>query len=135
MGMELPNSLLCYDIHLTLVTCRWLYPETVKALRRCAWKECIPYKNGSEKELDQLETMLSSGKQIHALFCEFPSNIKLSSPNLGRIRSLADKYGFIVACDDTVASCVNVDTIPYVDVVIASLTKTFSGASNVTGGR
>ena len=114
---------------------RWLYPETVKVLRRCAWKECIPYKNGSEEELDRLETMLSSGQHITALLCELPSNIKLTSPNLGRIRSLADQYGFIVACDDTVASPVNVDVLPYVDVIISSLTKSFSGASNVTGGR
>jgi cystathionine gamma-synthase len=35
----------------------------------------------------------------------------------------------------TVAGFVNLDAIPYVDVMISSLTKTFSGTSNVTGGR
>jgi cystathionine gamma-synthase len=69
------------------------------------------------------------------LFCELPSNILLSSPNVRRVKDLADKFGFIVACDDTVAGFVNLDAIPYVDVMITSLTKTFSGSSNVTGGR
>ncbi|THC92703.1 hypothetical protein EYZ11_007810 [Aspergillus tanneri] len=113
----------------------WLYPETVNVLRQSPWGKVLSYKNGTEEELDQLESMLKSGQQILALFCELPSNIKLSSPNLHRIRALADKYGFIVACDDTVAGYANIDAIPYVDVMMSSLTKTFSGFSNVTGGR
>jgi cystathionine gamma-synthase len=113
---------------------RWLYPETVKALHRCAWKECISYKYGTEAELDQLETMLASGRRVDALFCEVPSNIKLPSPNVFRIQALAKRYGFIIVCDDTVAGYVNIDVLPYVDVSVSSLTKTFSGASNVTGG-
>lgn len=93
------------------------------------------YKNGTEDELDHLERELKSGLKLDALFTELPSNIKLCSPNLARIRALADRYGFIVACDDTVAGYVNIDAIPYVDVMMSSLTKTFSGYSNVTGGR
>ena len=85
--------------------------------------------------MDRLENVLQSDQQIEALFCELPSNILLSSPNLRRIRALADKFGFIVACDDTVAGFVNLDAIACVDVMVSSLTKTFSGSSNVTGGR
>lgn len=81
-----------------------------------------------------MEKLIQSGQQVHALFCELPSNILLSSINLVNIRALADKYGFIVVCDDTVAGYVNLDALPYVDVMVTSLTKTFSGASNVTGG-
>lgn len=112
---------------------RWLYPETVEVLRGGPW-EVLSYKHGTEEELDHLENLLRSGTKIQALFCEVPSNILLCSVDLRRIRTLADKYGFIVACDDTVAGFVNLDAIPYVDVMISSLTKTFSGFSNVTGG-
>ncbi|QMW33008.1 hypothetical protein G4B84_008439, partial [Aspergillus flavus NRRL3357] len=112
----------------------WLYPETVDVVRRGTWAECLSYKYGTEEELDRLEALLQSGQQIRALFCELPSNITLASPNLCRIRALADIYGFVVACDDTVAGYVNIDALPYVDVMMSSLTKTFSGASNVTGG-
>lgn len=79
--------------------------------------------------------MLQSGQRIQALFCEMPSNIRLTCPNIDRIRSLADKYDFIVACDETAGNFVNIDILPQVDILMSSLTKMFSGASNVTGGR
>lgn len=52
-----------------------------------------------------------------------------------RIRTLADKYDFVVVCDDTVGTAVNVNVISYVDVLFTSLTKLFSGGCNVMGGR
>lgn len=60
---------------------------------------------------------------MHALFCELPSNVTLSCPDIHRIRELEDRYGFIVAHDETIAGCVNIDVLPYVDVVVTSLTK------------
>lgn len=72
---------------------------------------------------------------MHALFCELSSNITLSCPDIYRIRELADRYGFIFVCDDTVAGFVNIDVLPYADVVVTSLMKRFYGASNVTSGR
>ncbi|KAL4980156.1 pyridoxal phosphate-dependent transferase [Aspergillus desertorum] len=118
----------------TVAAFGWLYPETVDVLRRGSWGRCLSYKLGNEEELHCLEEALRSGQQIRALFCELPSNILLSSPDLRMLRELADRYGFLVACDDTVAGFVNLDALPFVDVMVSSLTKTFSGASNVTGG-
>ncbi|KAJ5093187.1 pyridoxal phosphate-dependent transferase [Penicillium angulare] len=131
---SLSESLASLQTDSQVVAYGWLYPETVEVLRRGAWKNILSFKDGTETDLDQLENMLQFGQQIHALFCELPSNIKLSSPNLRRIRALADEYNFIVACDDTVVGYVNIDALPYVDVMMSSLTKTFSGSSNVTGG-
>lgn len=68
------------------------------------------------------------------MFCEFPSNPLLRAPNLQAIRALADKYDFAVIADETVGNLINVNVLPYVDVVVSSLTKVFSGASNVMGG-
>lgn len=118
----------------TVVAYGWLYPETVDVLRGTR-KTVLSYKAGNDADLAVLESLLESGQQVHALFCELPSNVTLSCPHIHRIRELADQYGFIVVCDDTVAGFVNVDLLPYVDVVVTSLTKGFSGASNVTGGR
>lgn len=87
------------------------------------------------QELDELEATLKSGQRIRVLFCEVPCNPLLETPNLGRIRALADEYGFIVACDETLGTFVNIDLLPYVDILMTSLTKIFSGASNVMGGR
>ena len=70
-----------------------------------------------------------------ALFTEFPSNPLLRSPNLPRLRALADKYDFLIVIDETIGNFVNVQVLPYADILVSSLTKVFSGASNVMGGR
>lgn len=57
------------------------------------------------------------------------------SPDLKRIRDLAEKYDFAVVVDETVGNFLNVNVLPYSDVVVSSLTKIFSGDSNVMGGR
>jgi len=69
------------------------------------------------------------------LFTEFPSNPLLKSPDLLRIRQLADKYDFGVIVDETIGNFLNVHVLPYADIVVSSLTKVFSGDSNVMGGR
>lgn len=120
---------------ITVFLYSWIYPETIENLRRGTWKDVIPFKLGNEEELDQLASTLKTNEQIIAIFCELPSNIKFTSPNLHRIRELANEYGLIVVCDETVANFVNVDLLPYVDIITTSLTKMFSGAANVTGGR
>ena len=69
------------------------------------------------------------------MFTEFPSNPLLKSPDLLRIRQLADKYDFGVIVDETIGNLLNVHVLPYADIVVSSLTKVFSGDSNVMGGR
>ena len=64
-----------------------------------------------------------------------PGNPLLKSPDLLRIRSLADLYGFAVVVDETIANFLNVHVLPFADIVVSSLTKVFSGDSNVMGGR
>ncbi|KAF4434836.1 cystathionine gamma-synthase [Fusarium acutatum] len=73
-------------------------------------------------------------KHVCAILCELPSNIKLTSPNLERIRSLARDHDLAVVRDETVGNFVNIDLLPYVDIITTSVTKMFSGAANVTGG-
>ncbi|RFU29334.1 hypothetical protein B7463_g7019, partial [Scytalidium lignicola] len=112
----------------------WLYSETIKVIQRSNGASFTFYGGGTEEELDKLETELAAGKRIQALFCELPGNPKLLTPDLHRIRKLADKYNFIVLCDETVGTFVNVDILPYVDIVMSSLTKMFSGYADVMGG-
>lgn len=71
---------------------------------------------------------------ILALFCECPSNPLLKTPNLHRIRQLADKYNFAIVIDETVGNFINIHVLPYADMVASSLTKVFSGDSNVLAG-
>lgn len=109
------------------------YVDTLKILQK--WGPgCRFYGNGSESDLNDLESCLESGERFLALFTEFPGNPLLISPNLARIRQLADKYDFAVVVDETVGNFININVLRAADFVVSSLTKVFSGDSNVMGG-
>ncbi|GJJ14955.1 hypothetical protein Clacol_009225 [Clathrus columnatus] len=111
------------------------YTDTLKILQK--WGPgCHFYGNGTDADLDELETLLKSNPepQIMALFCEFPSNPLLRCPNLQKMRKLADEYDFVIVVDETIGNFVNVRILPYADIVVSSLTKIFSGDCNVMGG-
>jgi cystathionine gamma-synthase len=47
---------------------------------------------------------------------------------------LADEYDFVIVVDETIGNFVNVSVLKWADIVVSSLTKVFSGNSNVMGG-
>ncbi|CEL06694.1 Putative Cystathionine gamma-synthase [Aspergillus calidoustus] len=109
------------------------YIDTLKILEK--WGPgCLFYGRGSSEDLDDLESRLVSGERFLALFTEFPGNPLLKAPDLKRIRSLADKYDFAVVVDETVGNFLNINVLSHADIVVSSLTKIFSGDSNVMGG-
>lgn len=90
---------------------------------------------GDDESLDEMEEQLNNKTiDIMALFCECPSNPLLKTPNLKRVRKLADKFDFAVVVDDTVGNFANIKVLPYADMVASSLTKIYSGDSDVMGG-
>jgi cystathionine gamma-synthase len=108
--------------------------DTFKVLSRLRRYECTLYDN-SDAELDRLESELQNEPTRYtALYIEFPGNPLLGSPNLFRIHALSRQYGFAIVLDDTIATSVNLDLLPYTDMICTSLTKMFSGACNVMGG-
>lgn len=109
------------------------YVDTLKVLEKFG-PGALFYGRGDAAELDDLEQRCAAGERYLALWCEFPGNPLLKSPDLRRIRRLADRYGFAVVVDETIGNFLNVHVLPYADVVVSSLTKIFSGASNVMGG-
>ena len=90
--------------------------------------------NDPDSNLEALESFLST-ESVAALFCEVPSNPLLQTPNLPRLRALADKYNFLIVVDETVGNFVNVDILQFADVAATSMSKLFSGSANVMGGR
>ncbi|KAF3479982.1 cystathionine gamma-synthase [Arthroderma uncinatum] len=109
------------------------YIDTLKILEK--WGPGVQfYGLCATEELDDLEKRLESGERYLALFTEFPGNPLLRSPDLERIHALSRKYGFAVVVDESVGNFINVNVLPYADVVVSSLTKIFSGDSNVMGG-
>jgi cystathionine gamma-synthase len=131
-----------FNVHQTLLKSRgelksicfgFTYVDTLKILEKFG-PGCRFYGNGSSEDLDDLESRLKNGERYLALFCEFPGNPLLKCPNLKRVRKLADAYDFAVVVDETIGNFINVQVLPYADIVVSSLTKIFSGDCNVMGG-
>ncbi|KAK4047010.1 Cystathionine gamma-synthase [Microbotryomycetes sp. JL201] len=110
------------------------YTDTLKILEK--WGPgCHFFGHGLASDLPALrETLEKSDVPVLALFCEFPSNPLLRTPPLQALRELADEFGFMIVVDETIAGFVNVEVLPPADIVVSSLTKVFSGDSNVMGG-
>ncbi|GAA5942891.1 hypothetical protein JCM3775_001220 [Rhodotorula graminis] len=110
------------------------YTDTLKILQK--WGPgCHFFGKGLTSDLGALrQTLEAASPPVLALFCEFPSNPLLRSPPLHALRKLADEFGFMIVVDETIAGFVNVEVLPLADIVVSSLTKVFSGDSNVMGG-
>ncbi|KAH6706259.1 pyridoxal phosphate-dependent transferase [Leptodontidium sp. MPI-SDFR-AT-0119] len=92
---------------------------------------------GTAEELIELEEFLQAekkeGRKIQALWTEFPPNPLLTTPDLAKLRGLATEYDFVLIVDDTIGSFCNVDLLgdDGADIVVSSLTKSFSGYADV----
>ncbi|KAJ8128599.1 hypothetical protein O1611_g5036 [Lasiodiplodia mahajangana] len=93
---------------------------------------------GTDEDLSELDSFLQKerdeGRTVRAIWAEFPANPILTTPNLKRLRALADEYDTILAIDDTVGSFSNVDISGVADVIATSLTKSFNGYADVIAG-
>jgi len=108
------------------------YVDSLKVQQRCGvGVHFLP--RGDQAQLAELAA-IATKEPLLGLFCEFPGNPLLASPDLRRINALADKHDFPVLIDDTLGALVNVDVLPAADVVTCSLTKFFSGAGDVIAG-
>ena len=98
----------------------------------------LEYQIFTNDSIDDLEQLLEGGTPgqpaLLALFTDVPGNPELRTADLPRLRALADLYHFPIIIDETIGHHLNVQVLPYADVVVCSLTKIFSGMSNVLGG-
>lgn len=108
------------------------YVDTLKVLQKFGPGAAF-FPTGDDREIDTLATVLANNSAC-GLFTEVPSNPLLVSPDLAKLRELADKHGTPLVVDDTVATWVNVELTGVADVLCTSLTKFFSGAGDVAGG-
>jgi cystathionine gamma-synthase len=96
------------------------------------------YSYGLDKDIDNLESLLitraKEGRKIQSVWCECPNNPVLRTPDMRRVRDLANKYDFLFVVDDTIGSAANIDVSDVADIIVTSLTKNFSGYADVLGG-
>ncbi|KFA72535.1 hypothetical protein S40288_07865 [Stachybotrys chartarum IBT 40288] len=88
--------------------------------------------------LDELEAWLEeerrAGRPVSYVLVECPGNPNLETPDMARLKRLADTFDFVLIVDDTLGGFANIDVLPYCSILLTSLTKSFSGQSNVLGG-
>ncbi|KAF9225918.1 PLP-dependent transferase [Gyrodon lividus] len=116
------------------------YTDTLKILEK--WGPGAHFfGHGLDSDIDTLENLISDelcrdplSPPVLALFTEFPSNPLLRSADIPRLRALADKYDFLLVIDETIGNFVNVEVLPFADIVVSSLSKVFSGDANAMGG-
>ncbi|KAF2173375.1 hypothetical protein M409DRAFT_48361 [Zasmidium cellare ATCC 36951] len=102
------------------------------------WSSAFKWFGRGNEDLDNLEAFCASeqkaGRPIQALWTEYPSNPNLRVHDLTRLKALADEHGILLIIDETISSFCNVDLVDVADVLITSLTKSFSGYADVMGG-
>ncbi len=79
-----------------------------------------------EEELDK--------RNPAAVIVELPSNPLLQCVDLPTVARLAHQRGIPVIADDTIGSAINIDVLPYADLVFSSLTKSFAGRGDILAG-
>ncbi|WAO83806.1 Hypothetical protein NCS54_00100600 [Fusarium falciforme] len=99
------------------------------------WKHFGQVDNEALSAMEEwLEEEKKAGRPVSYVFVEIPGNPTLDTPDMHRLKKLSEKYGFVLIVDDTVSGFANVDVLPQSDFLLTSLTKSFSGQSNVMGG-
>ncbi len=88
---------------------------------------------GNDAELKPLAE-LAGREKFSAIYCEYPSNPLLLSPDLSALAEIAGKHRIPVVVDDTISTYANVNPLPACDLVVTSLTKFFTGRGDVMAG-
>lgn len=112
----------------------WLYVDSGMVLDRFASDEA-PVQRIRMGGLDALQAFLEEhGSRVAGIACEAPSNPLLETPDLERLFGLARAHGALLLIDPTVSSLVNVEVLPYADVLVCSLTKYAARGADVLAG-
>ena len=81
---------------------------------------------------------IAQAEPLLAVYIEVPSNPLLKTVDLEQLRAVANTHGFPIVADDSIGNFCNIDVLSrdsaHADVLVSSLTKTFSGRGNVMGG-
>eukprot|EP00730_Choanoeca_flexa_P016907 TRINITY_DN8073_c0_g1_i1.p1 TRINITY_DN8073_c0_g1~~TRINITY_DN8073_c0_g1_i1.p1 ORF type:complete len:940 (+),score=250.13 TRINITY_DN8073_c0_g1_i1:191-3010(+) len=81
---------------------------------------------------------IAAQEPVLAVYIEVPSNPLLKTVDVTELRKVADQYNFPIVADDSIGNFCNIDVLnkpdAYADILVSSLTKTFSGRGNVMGG-
>jgi len=108
------------------------YTDTLKILEKFGSGTEF-FVRGDGGDVSRLCELLAH-EEIAGIFCEFPTNPLLHTPDLPAIHRMATEKGVPVIVDDTIGTFYNFDVLPHADLVATSLTKGISGEGDVMAG-
>lgn len=108
------------------------YTDTLKILEKFG-SGAEFFVRGDDGDLSRLNGLLEH-EEIAGIFCEFPTNPLLHTPDIPAIHRMAMERGVPVIVDDTIGTFYNFDVLPHADLVATSLTKGISGEGDVMAG-
>ena len=108
------------------------YVDVLRVQRE--WGEGVHFFPHAGKQDFQRLGKLFREESLNGIFCELASNPLLRCPDMNALHELAVANETPLIADDTIATNVNIDAFRVADVVTTSLTKYFSGTSDVLAG-
>jgi cystathionine gamma-synthase len=114
----------------------WLYLDTIAILQKFTDQPAQDYLFQSDVfDLATLRKLFAEqGDRIAGLITEVPTNPLIQTPDLAAIRDLCREHGALLLIDPTIASPLNIDVLPYADVLVNSLTKYTGSEGDVIMG-
>lgn len=110
----------------------WLYTDSIQLLKKLS-KECKIITDVSNT--DELEKYLEDkGNKVAGILTESISNPLIKTPDLPKVKSLAQKYDIPILLDNTFATPFNTNAHKYCDIIFESLTKFACGFGDVLMG-
>ncbi|MFT5128118.1 MAG: cystathionine gamma-synthase [Rhodothermales bacterium] len=107
------------------------YVDTLKIQQKFGRCHFLP--RGDAADLAEF-AILAKNEPLMGLFCEFPANPLLVSPDLFGLKAICREQQIPLVVDDTVATLANLALLDHCDILATSLTKFFSGEGDVMGG-
>jgi len=131
------HSYLAKTLEGTTVLFGMAFMDTVKVLQEYG-RNFKFFGMGHDGELEDLAKFLEEertmGRKVQSIWTEIPANPLLVTPDVRKLRLLADEYETLLIIDDTVGSWANIDVMGFADMIVTSLTKSFNGYADVIAG-
>ncbi|EQA52890.1 aminotransferase class I/II-fold pyridoxal phosphate-dependent enzyme [Leptospira kmetyi] len=110
----------------------WLYVDNIRILEKYTEDSYVIH---NATDLEELENFLKQNSdRVAGIITECPTNPLLLVPDYEKLKSIVDRYEIPLIADISVAGSAVINVLPYVDVVVESLTKFACGNGDLMMG-
>ncbi len=113
----------------------WLYLDTIAILQKFSGGPDNYHFHGDVFDLEGLRALFARrGHEIAGVITEVPTNPLIQTPDLPAVHALCRSVGACLIVDPSVVSPLNIDVLPFADIVVNSLTKYAASDGDVLFG-